>query len=63
MIRDGFDYWRPKVVVVVVVSIHSYILKRFKGVWYVESLGGGETTTTMIRDGFVRLLEANNKAL
>ena len=37
MIRDGFDYWRPKVVVVVVVvSIHSYILKRFKGVWYVE---------------------------
>ena len=59
MIRDGFDYWRPKVVVV--VSTHSYILKRFKGVWYVESLGGGETTTTMIRDGFVRL-EAN-KAL
>ena len=62
MIRDGFDYWRPKVVVVV-VSTHSYILKRFKGVWYVESLGGGETTTTMIRDGFLRLLEANNKAL
>ena len=56
MIRDGFDYWRPKVVVVV-VSTHSYILKRFKGVWYVESLGGGETTTTtmMILDGFVRL--------